>query len=301
MRRVSKLLFVVLMASALPVAAKDPAPAPAKTDPKAAGKKAPPPAPKKITPVSAEHKKALADFYGGFKFGMSKDEVLGTLTKQLDQQYADRLKATTDMAVQDRLRKEKKDEISRIGKGYVVFDGKNVGGWDVSIIEDEFRHRTDESMLERWENKDGKNQRRFFFFYQGKLYKMFIQLDVSSLPAESKNFATFTKVMQAKYGNGDQDGAVISWTTDEFFVRVTGEKMRTYEALGIAIEDPKVAKEVVAIREARAPKKAETPAVIKAVIDTDGTGTPDVKGGGTSAVDAVIKAQGGGEKPAPKK
>ena len=59
-------------------------------------------------------------------------------------------------------------------------------------------------------------------------------------------------------------------------------------------------KEVVAIREQKAPKKAETPAVIKAVIDIDGSGTPDVKAGGTSAVDAVIKAQGGGsEKPAP--
>jgi hypothetical protein len=204
------------------------------------------------------------------------------------------------MAVQDRLRKEKKDEVSRISKGYVLFDGKNVGGWDVSIIEDEFRHRTDESMLERWENKDGKNQRRFFFFYQGKLWKMFIQLDVSSLPAESRNFATFSKVMTAKYGAGDDNGAVITWRTDEFDVRVTGEKMRTYEALGIAIEDPKVGKEVVAIREQKAPKKAETPAVIKAVIDIDGSGTPDVKAGGTSAVDAVIKAQGGGsEKPAP--
>ena len=46
-------------------------------------------------------------------------------------------------------------------------------------------------MLERWENAGGKNQRRFFFFHEGKLWKMFVSLDVSILPEDKRNFETF--------------------------------------------------------------------------------------------------------------
>ena len=48
--------------------------------------------------------------------------------------------------------------------------------------------------MERWEKEGTKNQRRFFFFYHGKLWKMFISLDVSILPEDKKNFDTFQGV-----------------------------------------------------------------------------------------------------------
>src|SRR5687768_3234455 len=168
------LSIVLLVGFASPAIAKDePKKAPAAK--RAPAPKKPPP--KKVVPVSAEKKKVLAELYAGFKFGMSKDDVLKVLQKQLDERYEEKIKATTDMMIQDRLRKEKKDELARVNSSYVVFDGKRTG-WDVSIVEGEFAHKTDESMLDRWENKDGKNQRRFFFFHDGKLWKMFVSLDV---------------------------------------------------------------------------------------------------------------------------
>ncbi len=268
----------------------------------AADKKAPPaaakaakPAPKKAAPpVTAEGKKKLAELYAGFKFGMSKDEVIGVLRKQIDQKYEERLKATTDVTAQDRLRAEKKGELARISQSYISFEGKRTG-WDVSIIEEEFAHHTGEAMLERWENSGGKNQRRFFFFHNGKLYKMFVSLDVSILPEDKKNFETFAKVMQSQYGAGDVDGGTVTWRTGEFDVRAV-DKLKTYDALALVIEDPRVKKELVAAREAKAPPKKETNAVIKAVIDTDKTDKPDVKAN-SNAVDAVLKAQGGGTTP----
>ena len=72
-------------------------PAPAAKAAPAAKKKAPP-------PLSADHKKALAELYAGFKFGMTKDDVLGVLQKQIDDANEDNLKATTDVAAQDRIR-----------------------------------------------------------------------------------------------------------------------------------------------------------------------------------------------------
>jgi hypothetical protein len=263
--------------------------APAKT--KVAAKKAPKVAPKKkVPPVSAEKKKKLAELHNEFKFGMTKDEVIAKLGKQIELQYEERLKATTDIPTQDKLRAERRKELARIKSSYSTFEGKRTG-WDVSIIEEEFAHHTGEAMLERWENQGGKNQRRFFFFHEGKLYKMFVSLDVSILPADKKNFETFKGVMLGQYGPGDVEADRITWRTAEFDVRAV-DKLKSYDTLALVIEDPRVKKDLVAIREAKAPPKKEMSSVIKSVIDTDNTDKPDVKSN-SGAIDAVINAQGG--------
>jgi hypothetical protein len=294
MRRIrSAFLFAALVGLASPAIAADAKkkPAPAKKAPAKTTKKAPPP--KKAAPppmVSAEHKKSLAEKFAGFKFGMTKDEVLGVLQKQINERFEEKIKATTDVSMQDRLRKEKKAELARTSSTYVDFNGKKTG-WDVSIIEHEFAHNTGESMMERWENDGGKNQRRFFFFYNQKLWKMFISLDVSMIPEDKRNFETFKGVMESQYGKGGVDGGTIAWRAGEFDVRAI-DRLKDYGALGLVLEDPSVRREVVALRETKAPPPKETPAVIKAVIDTEGKDKPDVKSN-TGAVEAVIQAQGG--------
>lgn len=259
---------------------------------KKATKKKPAPPPKKAPApmVNAEQKKALVDKMAGFKFGMTKDEILGVLQKQINERYEEKIKATTDVAMQDRYRKEKKAELARTASTYVKFDGKSTG-WDVSIIEGEFAHKTSEALMERWENDGGKNNRRFFFFYNDRLWKMFISLDVSMIPEEKRNFETFKGVMESQYGKGAIDGGTISWRAGEFDARAI-DKLRDYGALGLVVEDPKVRNELVAVRAAAAPPKAGTPSVIKAVIDDDGKDHPDVKSN-AGAVEAVIQAQGG--------
>ena len=248
-------------------------------------------APKHITIVSGAHKKALAELYGGFKFGMSKDDVLKILQKQIDDRYEDKIKDTTDIAEQDNLRRQKKAELGRVSGTYISFDTDAKTGWDVSIIDGEFAHKTNEALMEHWENQGGKNQRRFFFFYNGRLWKMFVSLDVSILPEDKKNFDTFREVMEKQYGPGDVEPGKITWHAGEFDVRAI-DRLHDYDALGLAIEDPRVKSEVLALRAQMAPAKQETPAVIKAVIDPDNKDHPDVKSD-NGAVDAVIKAQGG--------
>src|SRR5262245_66672735 len=227
MRLLRRIMVAALLGSLASIPASIPAPAVAA--PRAAAK-----APHRV-PVSAAHKKALAELYGGFKFGMTKDEVIAVFSKQLDERYDDKIKATTDIAAQDRLRREKKSEIARLETSYISFETTKPSPWDVSIIEDEFAHSTGESMLERWENQGGKNQRRFFFFYSGKLWKMFVSLDMSILPEDKKNFATFRQVMEGKYGPGDVEGGRITWRTTEFDVRAL-DKLKSYDALALVIE-----------------------------------------------------------------
>ena len=288
---VLSLLFGLAVSPAVAGGAKKPAPAkkaPAKAP--AAKKPAPPPKKGPAPMVNAEQKKSLLDKMAGFKFGMTKDEILGVLQKQINERYEEKIKATTDVAQQDRYRKEKKAELGRVSQTYVKFDGKSTG-WDVSIIEGEFAHNTSEALMERWENDNGKNNRRFFFFYNDRLWKMFISLDVSMIPEDKRNFDTFKGVMESQYGKGAIDGGTIAWRAGEFDVRAI-DRLKDYGALGLVLEDPKVRGEIVALRESKAPPKKETPSVIKAVIDPEGKDHPDVKSN-TGAVEAVIQGNGG--------
>ena len=260
-----------------------------------AGPRPQPAARKRPTPMTAEHKKALAELFGGFKFGMTKDEVIAVFSKQLDARYEDEIKATTDTAAQDQLRRAKRNEVNRLQQSYVAFDAGKPSPWDVSIVEDEFAHNTGEAMLERWENQGGKNQRRFFFFFEGKLWKMFISLDVSILPEDKLNFETFRSTMERMYGPGEVEGGKITWRTDAFDGRAV-DKLKNYGALAQVVEDPRVRHQVEAVREAKAPPRHETNTMIKSVIDSDNKDHPSVKAD-SSAVDAVIRAQGGSAPP----
>jgi hypothetical protein len=249
---------------------------------KAKPRKAPP---KKV--VNAQSKKALGELMGTYKFGMSKEEVIAILGKQLDGKYAEKLEATTDVYAQDQLRKEKKKELARLASNWVVFDGKR-SGWDVSLVEDEFAHNTGEAMLVQWENQDGKNQRRFFFFAEGRLYKMFISLDTSAWPEETRNFDTFRDSMEGRYGAGDVEEGKITWRAGEFEVRAV-DKLRTYSALCLAIYNPSVAKELEAKRTDSAPPKQAGNGIIDSVID-DGKSRPDIRVNGDT-VEAVKNAK----------
>lgn len=283
-------MFMKLLAPALAVGlAASPAVAGGKTKKSVPAKKAKAKAPKKAPVVSEANKKKLMERMGGFKFGMTKDEVVAQMSKQLNESYEEKIKATTDVATKDRIRKDKKREIARLTGTYVTFDTGKPSPWDVSIVEGEFGHGTDESMMERWENANGKNERRFFFFYQGKLWKMFISMDLSVLPEDKKNFETFQGVMQNQFGPGLVEPGRITWSTADLKVRAI-DKLRTYDALGLTLENPTIDKELVALRESKAPPKKEASAVIRAVID-DKNETIDVRG--NNAVDSVIKAQSG--------
>jgi len=285
MRRISRIILVTGLGIAAPVLAQgNTKQAPAKEAKKAKPKP-------KMTPVTAEHKKALAELYGGFKFGMTKDEVIAVFSKQLDERYEEKIKETTDISEQDRLRRDKRSEVSRLQASYVSFESTKTSPWDVSIVEGEFAHNTNEAMLERWENQNGKNQRRFFFFFQGKLWKMFVSLDVSIIPEDKRTFGTFQSVMETKYGAGEVEDGKISWRTPEFEVRAI-DKLKTYDALVLSIEDPRARKELDAVRVAKAPPRQDGNPMLKAVIDTDHSDHPDVKSNG-NAIDDVIRAQGG--------
>jgi hypothetical protein len=253
-----------------------------KAKPKAA------PTPKAPT-ISEEHKKALEELRGAYSFGMTKDDVLAVLAKQIDEAYADRLKSTTDVRKQDKLRAEKKKELADIKDTYMEFDG-TVTGWDVSLIDTEFGHKNQESVLEYWENEDGKSQRRFFFFDDGVLYKMALSLDVSDIPAKDRTFETFKAAMEGRYGAGAMDAASITWSMGNYRV-VAKDKLLRDKALMLVMSDVEAAAKVEGRRVAKVKATDKVDSVTKAVIDRGGDSAPAL-GEKSGATDVVIKASG---------
>jgi hypothetical protein len=143
----------------------------------------------------AANSRAISELMGKFKWGMSPEEVTKVIGEGITAKYAELRKAEPDAYKQDVLRKQGDEEIQKIKESLVKFDGQKTG-WDVSIVDKEFGHRNNESMMVQWE----KDQRRFLFFYHGKLYKQFIAFDASHPVFKGKSFDDFAQIIQGRYG-----------------------------------------------------------------------------------------------------
>lgn len=226
--------------------------APVATDAKRRKKKR-----KRKAPAAKISKEALGQLMGPFNFGMTKTKVLKVLSRQLDERFEDRIKETSDIAEQDRLRLNKKAMLKKVKASALSFEGKK-SGWDVSIIDDQFAHNTGESMLVYWENNaDGNDQRRFFFFHEGNLYKMFIALNSSMLPQEQRSFDFFKELMIKRYGkgklvtqtkrNGEVIPVLVDWAAPKYHVQAI-DKVSFYGSFCLMIADPGVERTLAAIR-----------------------------------------------------
>ncbi len=212
--------------------------------------------------ASTANEKAVSELLGPYKWGASSEEVLAALGKQLSDRMAPELAKVTDVYEQTRMRKQVKDQVDQVRKSLIKFEGQKTG-WDVSIIEGEFMQKNDESMMQYRETDPatGRQQDRFFFFHQGKLWKQFIAFDMT--PYKGKTFTDFRDAMEARYGKGTpivkkgtdgQDHTVaVAWRSGGTDLRAI-DLMQFYANFCLAFSDDSVEKQMQALRQARAPK-----------------------------------------------
>jgi hypothetical protein len=223
----------------------------------AAPKKKPadPPAPK-------ANEKAVSELLGPYRWGMTSEDVLGAIGKQLNERLAPDLVKITDVYEQTRMRRQVKEQVDQVRKTLIAFEGQKTG-WDVSIIEGEFLHKNDESMMQYRETDpaSGRQQDRFFFFQHGKLWKQFIAFDMT--PYKGKTFNDFRGAMEARYGKGTPivkrgtDGqervVAVTWRSGGTDLRAV-DLMQFYANFCLAFSDDAVERQMEAVRLARQPK-----------------------------------------------
>jgi hypothetical protein len=284
-------LFAILAALALSPAADG------------AKKKKPKAAPKEAAPPKA-NTQALTQLMGKYKWGITVEETLEILEGQIADRYAEAIqKASADKYQQNKLRKEIKAEVDKVRKSLLPFEGQKTG-WDVSTIEREFGHKNDESMLIYKEFDDsGLDQQRFFFFVDGKLWKMFIAVNMDAF--KDKTFDDFRAVMEARYGkaavhtlpkaSGGEEVDYIYWRGNGAYLRAI-DLTRFYGTFCIAISDDSVEKTIYERRAMRNPPKPPTGTVVDSVMaDPANNQDPTLKEENSDVVDRITKGKKDGE------
>ncbi len=111
----------------------------------------------------------VASLIKGFEWGMSPEAVLGKLGESISKSFDDQLKETKNPMDQDRIRKERSDQLNELKKGHIKFTSASKHKWGVSLIQFEFADDNSEEMV--W-IKEGGKLRKFYFFKDGQLWKI---------------------------------------------------------------------------------------------------------------------------------
>ncbi|PKN45962.1 MAG: hypothetical protein CVU59_07505 [Deltaproteobacteria bacterium HGW-Deltaproteobacteria-17] len=166
------------------------------------GRKAPP----KPAAAKVDTEASIKALLGEYTMGMSKAEVTTKLKAEIQKYYDGLMAKERTAAGKDEVRGRLKTALSKVTKNTMDFTGKE-SSWNTSIIDDQYAHRNNESMIASL----GEDQQKFFFFYNDKLYKVFI-----ALPAEQYTGFTFLKfqtTVEQIYGKA----------IEEFEEGITGE------------------------------------------------------------------------------
>ncbi|MCC6746547.1 MAG: hypothetical protein IT371_02750 [Deltaproteobacteria bacterium] len=140
---------------------------------------------------------AVEKLMAPFKWGITANQVIGTLEKQIRLDYEPRLKKTKDALEHDKLRREMMEKIKELQASRIHFLGKRTP-WDVSLVEKEFAHKNNESMLVRW----GREDRRFYFFHFDRLWKVYIAFNSDLY--HGKGFEDFAAAMENRFGRAER-------------------------------------------------------------------------------------------------
>ena len=149
-------------------------------------------APKEAAPQTA---RAISELAGKFKWDISPDDAMKIVSDEITARFDERIKKETSPASQDKILRERNDAMAKMKDSYVKFDGQKTG-WDVSLVDHEFAHKNNESMFVIWE----KDQRRFLFFHNDKLWKQFIAFNAENTIFKDKTFDDFADLIQKRYG-----------------------------------------------------------------------------------------------------
>jgi hypothetical protein len=219
--------------------------------------------------------RSMGELGGKFKWGMSHEEVWKTLEDVIKARYKEQIAKEPDMNKQDDLRKNELQDIQKAKSSLVQFDGKKTG-WDVSIIDKEFMQKNGESMIVMWE----KDQRRFLFFWNGKLYKQFIAFDAEHPVFKGKTFDDFVQTIENRYGKSEMKFSQMKTKDDMVVDHIEWKNKGDYGLWAIdqsglhgnfclRLFDPKVQAELDKVREEKMPKRATGNALIDSVTKPD--------------------------------
>jgi hypothetical protein len=212
---------------------------------------------------------------GVFRWGMKPEEVMALVKTAVEKKYQPRItQAAQDPGKQQRVREELDKEVNAVKKSYTKFEGQK-SGWDVSIVGSEFQQNTGEALLVTKEDV----WTRYFFFFEGGLYKMFLAFNKDAL--EGKSFTDFGKSLEARYGRAREvyrdekmKGGVrhlldhLEWGAGDDRLRLV-DRSEFYDVYCLVLAEGSAMDRVVERRKIVNPGAVEKDALVEAVTTKD--------------------------------
>jgi len=130
--------------------------------------------------LSAQH--GVYTIMGDFRWGMTPAQVFKVLSKDIETEYAKRQESEADATAQDANRKWRADQLHALKSDYTKFTKASNHRWGVSLIQYEYVDDNGEEML--WV-RTGNGLRKFYFFKDGALWKIFYAYSTDVWPGKS--------------------------------------------------------------------------------------------------------------------
>lgn len=230
------------------------------------------------TVATKETTVAIEKLMGVYKWGMSSQKVLSLLEKDVRDEMEPLIKKTVDPLAQDRMRKEMFEKLKTVKGNYVKFEGKQTP-WDVSLVDKEFAHKNSESMAVVWAKKD----RRFYFFHNDKLWKIYIAFNAELY--EGKTFEDFAGTMEARFGKaerkftttlkGEAKFSHMQWPPSATTLLRAIDNTGFYGNFCLALTDKNELPNVRSGRKMNSPKREYSDPLVDAVTKDEGKGGDD--------------------------
>lgn len=183
--------------------------------------------------VSAAH--GVVALMGDFRWGMSPPQVFKVLSKGIEDEYAKRQERAKDAMTQDANRRWRQEQINLIKANHVKFTKGSKHRWGVSLVKYEYEDDANEEML--W-IKESNGMRKFYFFKDGELWKIFYAYNTEIWPGMS-----YAQVVEEKFkkwfGMSPQAKVKQDPKTKEPLLRyyewtsMDGEKIRSFDMTSV--------------------------------------------------------------------
>jgi len=241
---------------------------------------------------------------GGLRWGMSKEEVVkahtavnGILWKEYDGKLA---KASVGPQMKA-LEQERDSAMRAFERTWVEFEG-NPTGYDATGLKTEYTYKNKEALLQLQRN--GKT--RFFFFIQGRLWKIYDAVPLGDSGMLGKTFADAVNTTNGKLGvNGriiapdaaqGRPHTLVDWRDTSSHMRLVD---RTGEGIaGVVLEELSTVNNLASLRSVKEANPLEIDPTIAAVTKGDNRVDPNAPSAASQGKPDPKKDP---KKPAPKK
>ena len=168
----------------------------------------------------------LNEALGDIKWGDTKKDILDKLKKSETERFRKDESIRRDQLLMQRERKALMDRLAAADKSYTRLEGRT--GYEVSVIADEFTSNNGESFMVM---KD-KVAQRFYFFIDGKFYKLVVGYNPSYM--QNVGFESLVGSSVNKYGRpavaeyseigGKEQLGLVQWEDPETVLAVKNKK-----------------------------------------------------------------------------